>query len=291
MDLSNRPELVYLGELAREIHSAMNDTQWLIVGATARDLLMQYVHGIQVPRATNDIDLAIAVEDWQHFDRARQQLLASNAFQEMPGVVHQLKFRTGMTDALIPVDLIPFGGVEGQDGTIAWPPTGTREMNVCGFTEALETAETMQLPGDQLVRTINLPMLVHLKIIAGAERHPRRPGVDLSDVVFILANYLECGNRQRLFEEECDLLDNPAFDYEQAGAILIARDLARIFVASGSNQQIEALHGIIQSQLTHERPGPMLRQLPARQLQEAAQLLESFLHGLESTLMNNPGGT
>jgi len=276
MDLSDTPELVHLGELAGAIHANMGNAQWLLIGAMARDLLMQYGHGIQVPRATDDIDLAIAVDGWEHFDRARQQLLASEAFLEVPSASHQLNYQKRFR-----VDLVPFGGVEREDGTIAWPPAGTPEMGVQGFTEALKNAETILLPGGHPIKVISLPMLVCVKIIACSERHARRPGVDLSDAVFILANYLECGNRERLFEQEDDLLEDPEFDYQMAGAKLAGRDLAGILTAAGSTQHIETLRAIIGPQLADERPGPILRQLPARQLQHAVQLLESFLQGVE----------
>lgn len=35
-----------------------------IIGATARDILMTHVHGIDAGRATRDVDCAIAVESW-----------------------------------------------------------------------------------------------------------------------------------------------------------------------------------------------------------------------------------
>jgi predicted nucleotidyltransferase len=36
----------------------------------------------------------------------------------------------------IPVDLIPFRGIESADGTFAWPPDRDIVMNVAGFEEA-----------------------------------------------------------------------------------------------------------------------------------------------------------
>lgn len=277
MDLSNRPELVHLGELAGAINAAAGNVRWLLIGAMARDLLMQYGHGIRIRRATDDVDLALAVEGWEHFDRVREQLLAASVFVEVPGVWHQLRYR-----AQFRVDLVPFGGVERADGTIAWPPADTPEMSVHGLTQALQSAETILLPGGHEIKAIKLPMLVYVKIIACSERHARRPGVDLSDAVFILANYLECGNRERLFEDEDDLLEDPDFDYEPAGAILAGRDLGRILAATGPAQHIETLKKIILSQLADDRPGPLLRQLPARQLKQSVQLLECFVRGLDS---------
>lgn len=277
MDLSNRPELEYLGELIGAIQSAAPEAKWLLVGAMARDLLIQYGHGIQVPRATEDVDLGVAVEDWNHFEDIRQQLLDSRFFVEVPNVSHQVKYQTQVR-----VDLVPFGGVERTDGTIAWPSNGNPEMSVSGFTEALRKAENIRLPGEHEVAVVSLPMLIFLKLIASSERHDRRPGVDLSDAVFVLANYLDCGNRDRLFNVETDLLEDPDFDYELAGAMLAGRDLGRILTASDSSEYsaIATLQAIIQPQISTDSPGPLLQQLPAHELEQSARLLASFLRGL-----------
>lgn len=37
---------------------------YLLVGATARDILMTHVFGIASRRATHDVDFAIALESW-----------------------------------------------------------------------------------------------------------------------------------------------------------------------------------------------------------------------------------
>lgn len=285
MDLSNKPELEYLGELIGAIHSAAPKAKWLLVGATARDLLIQYGHGIQVPRATEDVDLGVAVEDWNHFEVIRQRLLDSGFFIEVPDVLHQVTHQTKVR-----VDLVPFGGVERADGTIVWPPNGNPEMSVSGFTEALRTAENIRLPGQHEVAVVSLPMLIFLKLIACSERHDRRPGVDLSDALFILENYLDCGNRDRLFDAESDLLEDPNFDYELAGAIMAGRDLARLLTASDQRgySAIEALQGIIQPQISTDSPGPMLQQLPAHHLEQSALSLESFLRGLSRVGRRSP---
>jgi predicted nucleotidyltransferase len=40
---------------------------YIVVGATARDLLLFHVFGIPVTRATVDVDFAIAVDSWERF--------------------------------------------------------------------------------------------------------------------------------------------------------------------------------------------------------------------------------
>ena len=42
-----------------------------MVGAQARDLLLQYVYNLAVHRATNDIDFGIIVESWDEFAKLR----------------------------------------------------------------------------------------------------------------------------------------------------------------------------------------------------------------------------
>src|SRR5438552_3645720 len=84
-------------------------------GAVARDLLLFYAHGIRAARATEDVDLALAVADWNDFERLRESLLAAGSFSPVPKAAYKLLHRRR-----IEVDLIPFGGVELPDGTIAW---------------------------------------------------------------------------------------------------------------------------------------------------------------------------
>src|ERR1700693_6057696 len=55
---------------------------YVVVGPTARDLLLFHVFGIPVTRATADVDFAIAVDSWERFRGLRPALLASGHFDE-----------------------------------------------------------------------------------------------------------------------------------------------------------------------------------------------------------------
>jgi predicted nucleotidyltransferase len=41
---------------------------FFIVGATARDILLQHAHGIHTTRATLDVDIGVFVSDWDQFE-------------------------------------------------------------------------------------------------------------------------------------------------------------------------------------------------------------------------------
>jgi predicted nucleotidyltransferase len=47
---------------------------YVVVGATARDLVLHYVHGAALERATQDVDFAIEIPDWAAFDVLKNKL-------------------------------------------------------------------------------------------------------------------------------------------------------------------------------------------------------------------------
>jgi predicted nucleotidyltransferase len=42
-----------------------HDASYFIIGATARDILLTHVFGIEPERATRDVDFAIALAEWR----------------------------------------------------------------------------------------------------------------------------------------------------------------------------------------------------------------------------------
>lgn len=49
---------------------------FFIIGATARDIIMQEMLDTSSRRKTRDLDLAIAVPNWQEFDKIKNRLIA-----------------------------------------------------------------------------------------------------------------------------------------------------------------------------------------------------------------------
>ena len=52
------------------------DHDFFIIGATARDIVMQQMLNTSSRRKTRDLDLAIAVPNWQEFDKIKNSLIA-----------------------------------------------------------------------------------------------------------------------------------------------------------------------------------------------------------------------
>lgn len=219
MDLSDNADLRWVSELIRDIRSAAPNHDPLMVGAMARDLLLQYGGGVPVRRATTDVDLAFAVANWQEFAAFRNALLSSGPFGETR-LEHNL-----LHQGTVEIDLIPFGGVEDAAGRIRWPASETL-MSVVGYQEAHATALEMVLPGDQRISTVSLPMLAVMKVVAWADRHAAHPRKDASDLLLILRNYLHKGNAASLYDEATHLLEAEDFDFEAAAAWLTGSDAA-----------------------------------------------------------------
>ena len=128
MDLSDKVELRWLSAILSDARDVAPDVDLLVVGAMARDLLLHYGYGVPIARATTDIDFGLAVAGWEEFQQLRDSILSSEHFTSGRPGNHRLVHRGG-----IPLDLIPFGGVERDDGTIMWPEDNS-VMGVLGCT-------------------------------------------------------------------------------------------------------------------------------------------------------------
>ena len=101
-----------IDEIARK-----HKTSYFLAGASAREIMLRHVFGRPPGRRTLDVDLGIAVRDWGHFTLLKGALIEEAGFQPHARMVQRLTYPSKPS---VIVDLIPFGGVEGADRTIAW---------------------------------------------------------------------------------------------------------------------------------------------------------------------------
>jgi predicted nucleotidyltransferase len=278
LDLAAKTELTFLAELVSDLRAAAPAWEPLLVGAMARDLLLFHAHNIPVGRATEDIDLAFAVADWEEFSRLRAALLASSHFEAHNSMTHRFFHRQHRQ-----IDLVPFGGLERPDGSIAWPPRGDEVMTVVGFREALASAVDAMLPKGQRVLVVSLSMLVALKLVAWSERHAMAPRRDAADLLLILKNYLDAGNQSRLYDEAPHLLDQDNFDYERAGAWLAGHDAAAAVRknAAERTRTPDMIFTILTAESDPDGPLRLVGEVGGREAENMRLLLASFLRGFK----------
>lgn len=197
---------------------------YIVVGATARDLLLHHVFGIPTMRATQDVDFAIAVESWEKFQNLRTALLATDHF--VPGrIEHRLFLKTPHGITKIPIDLIPFGGVAEKD-TIAWPPDRDTVMTVAGFEDALAASAQVQVNAALSLPVASLAALAILKLFAWQDR--KTNDKDALDLYRVISTYADAGNTDRIYDSETSVLAQVDYDLEIAGAALAGRDARQL---------------------------------------------------------------
>lgn len=195
-----------------------------VVGATARDLILEHQYGIKPKRATTDVDFAVAVDTWEQYELLKRALLAT---KELVFIKDTLNFRKVSNGILI--DVVPFGGLESPPGQIAFEPHKDPRMTTAGFTEAYDASISVRLSDNLNIKVVSLAGLALLKIIAWYDR-PNDRERDIQDLWILLRQYLNAGNRDRLFEDHLDLVDKN-FDDELAGARVLGRDVAKLLTA------------------------------------------------------------
>ena len=196
---------------------------FFVLGATARDLILDVGYGIRSFRATKDLDLAIQIEDWENYEILITTLLETGQFRKDRNP-HRLIHKKEL-----PIDIIPFGQIENEEGEITWPPENETSMNVIGFDEAYANTLTVRLKAEPAleIKVASLPGLVVLKLISWKDRSYGKDR-DASDLAHIIKNYYQAGNEDRLYNENYDIMKELDHRIEEAGARLLGHDIAAL---------------------------------------------------------------
>lgn len=274
LDFSRKPELAPLAGVVRALQTVAQAlaTDFFLMGAAARDLMLRHAHGIAPGRQTEDVDFAVMVRDWDAFAALRQALLASGDFAERSGpATHRLRHQaTGL-----PLDIVPFGGIERADRTIAWPPDQSTVFDCFGASEAFAASQLVQLPDEVSLRVASIPALALLKVTAWQDRKHSAPGRDAGDLLLYVRHYMDCDNLDRAARDHRDLFAADDYDHEAAGARLLGRDMARLL----DQQAIRHVLDILRPQAD---PGGslLLAHQSGLDLEHARRLIEAVCTGL-----------
>ncbi len=245
----------------------------LLVGATARELLFA-AYAI-TGRATKDVDIAVMVGGWEDYKYFLERLVNSGLFTSDSRINHRLSFRG------LPVDIIPFGGIETADGNMTWPDdSGT--MNMAGFHDVYKNALFAGIGQGEKISVASFSGMAVLKIVAWDDRHNEFPTKDAEDLVLLLRHYAEAGNIERLYEDHPDFVTDAGGDQELAGARLLGCDMAAI-MSKKTQQTVQKI--LVQN----TEPGEsdrlveaVFRHIPGQRYERALDLLKNLQQGLGS---------
>jgi predicted nucleotidyltransferase len=213
-DASTNPERIPFVEVLMAVCdlAQARGVEIMLIGATARDIALA-AEGYDAPlRATNDVDIAVAVPNAAAFERLVAELAPVPA-----GGAH--KFLVNGID----VDIVPFGGIEREDRTIVWPDGST--MSTLGFSESLPSALDLLLPDKRRMSVASVPAQTALKVFAWADRGnwTDRDAVDLG---VLLQSYSSGDRLDRIYaEDDIAILAEYDFDVRLAGAHRLGVDV------------------------------------------------------------------
>jgi predicted nucleotidyltransferase len=257
----------------------------LLIGALARDIHFLHRHGILPGRATMDVDFAVLMPDWDTFEDTMDRLLTHPGY--MPDRLEQQRLRTNTGLAM---DIIPFGGLEAPAGTVRWPPAFSHAISTIGFADALRTSRICRVRTAPTLdtRIVSIAGIAALKLLSWADGYPERQK-DAIDLRFLLLHYLDAGQRERLWEDEMDLLEAPGFDYEQAGARLLGRDVGRMASPDTRRRLMDLLREELRTAGRHR----LIGQWHGREGEDETasfDILEQFFKGIGETGMGKETG-
>ena len=211
---------------------------FFVVGAAARDIILHYGYGVEIIRATEDIDLGVMVEDWDKFTQLKEAIIGSETFDQ--NKEPQRFFYKGK----FPVDVVPFGQISKPKDTIEWPGFEGIEMSTLGFKESFDNSILVRLRTDPdfKIRFASLAGLAAMKLISWKDKYPER-NKDAKDLKLIMLNYIEAGNLERIYDgEDSDISEGAAADYELMSARLLGRDVATMAMPESKKYILKILN-------------------------------------------------
>ncbi len=249
-DLNNPLLKELLQKLTDYFQSIGSD--FYIIGATARDIILTGIHKQASTRRTADLDIAIAIKDWDKFDQISKELCNIDGFHKSNKQKQLFWYKRDFK-----LDIVPFGEVAKADNNIYWPPEEVFAMSVVGFTEVANNTLEITIDNDLSVKVASLPGIFILKLAAFNDRK-NETNKDADDLAFIIKNYLEI-NIERAVAEHYDIYDALKFNTFTAGATLLARDIKTIL--GGNEETVNTFIQIIENELKMEDESQLLNQI------------------------------
>ena len=251
MDLTISSEKIgnpLLIELLRKLTDSFGrmDREFYVIGATARDIIVQQLLDTASTRRTRDLDIAIAIPDWDAFEQIKERLVA-DGFKKSNDMYQ--RFYYGAYE----VDIVPYGVVAKEDDNIYWPPEEVVAMSVKGFDEVLSEAITVSIDDKFKVKIASLHGLFLLKLNAWLDRNAKT-SKDAEDMSFILSNYFMANLDREIHQE---VYDWENFDEYVVGGYWLAHDLVTLLNVNQLNYYKEVIEG----ELAKEEESRLINQM------------------------------
>lgn len=262
-------------ETLKRLYSVIGSIEVVLLGAFARDLIFDHIHGIEVPRATMDIDICVQMASWDDFNVARERLKEIGFHDDGPDHPEKLYDMNGQE-----VDLLPFGNLSEDGKTITWRADSS-PWTILGIQEAHDQAWLVRIDEMEL-RVIPPCAMIYLKMLSTYDRPDARRKKDTADIDFVLEHYLDATGRERLRSggSDADVMGLESGDLEKATARVVGRDTAGMVTADTHS----ALSDIFEQETESGSRCPICHELAGYhqgRFARARSILKAMRNGLE----------
>ncbi len=134
-----------------------------MIGATARDIIMQ-LHDEQSGRATRDLDIALAINDWDEYKKVEEGIVKIGGFEKDPNQKQRFIYLNKF-----PLDIVPFGNIMKGDDKIFFPPDEDFAMSILGFSEVNDHTQAINIDNEFEIRVASLTGVFILKTVLGTK--------------------------------------------------------------------------------------------------------------------------
>lgn len=226
--------------------------KFYLIGAVARDIILN-ISDEKSQRVTMDLDIAIAVDRWEDFEKLSEDMLALPSFTKDPKQRQRFLFKEKF-----PVDIVPYGGIKDQHDKIYWPPDASFAMSVVGFEEAEQNLLTITLDEELTFDIVSLEGVFLLKLFAWKDRSDRY-SKDTEDIGFLLTNYFNINREQSYAEPFSKVYDDDSFTELKAGAIILGIKLNEVL--SPSPAVTSKVKTLLQEEIAKEEESKLINQI------------------------------
>jgi predicted nucleotidyltransferase len=171
---------------------------YYVVGAVARDIHLSTDLDAAAIRKTNDVDLAILINNEGHFNQLKVALIATGNFTPHATETIKLFYHNA-----IEVDLLPFGEIEDPNRNVKLTDPSF-VLNMPGFMEIYPFVADIQVTDDMSIKVCTMEGIILLKLISNNDRPQRTK--DLTDIEHIIKVYFELYSGD-IYEEHFDTMD------------------------------------------------------------------------------------
>ena len=214
-----------LNPLVAEMLKAMEtvfrafEVDYYLVGAIARDIRLSAQEGFAAKRKTNDVDIAILLDNEKQFYAIKEALVATNLFEESSYKAIKLMYK-----GAIEVDLLPFGDIENEERQLLLSRHTLLVMDMNGFKEVYPFTETLTVAEGLSLNVCSLEGLVVLKLIANHDNPDRTK--DITDIEHFIEVYFDL-NTDEIYNDYMEVMELYDTDQNNFLALVSARIIGR----------------------------------------------------------------